>query len=194
MQEKKKRGAHIFYAPQNAAASLNPVIKIKRQIDETSRLEPARLIEILSDLDVDEPERLLHAYPFQLSGGENQRCLLAMAAALQPELLILDEPFASLDYHAQQGFTALIKKMQRQYNLTILLISHNLSIVGNISDTIYVILKGKIVEKGTPGELFSSPTHEYTKEIVAAARPPSLRRLCRDVLQPLVPMETGIKK
>jgi len=193
---KKKRGAHIFYTPQNAAASLNPVIKIKRRIYETSRIEPARLIEILRDLDVDEPEHLLHAYPFQLSGGENQRCLLAMAAALQPELLILDEPFASLDYHVQHGFTALIKKIQQQYNLTILLISHNLSIVGNISDTIYVILKGKIVEKGTPGELFSSPTHEYTKEIVnyPLAGGTYMRRLCRDTLQPLVPMETSIKK
>ena len=163
---KEKRGTCIFYTPQNAAASLNPVIKIKRQIDESSRIEPARLLEILKDLDVDEPERLLQAYPFQLSGGENQRCLLAIAVALQPELLILDEPFASLDYQVQRGFMALIKKIQRQYNLTILLISHNLSIIGDISDTIYVILKGKIMKKGTPGDLFSSPGHAYTKEIV----------------------------
>ena len=166
---KTLRGAHIFYIPQNAAASLNPTIKIKGQIDEVSGIEPGELIDILKDLQVYEPQRLLNAYPFELSGGENRRCLLAMAAALQPELLILDEPFASLDDRLQENFMALIEKIRQQYGLSILLISHNISRVRNISDYIYIILKGKIVEKGTTEELFSSPIHDYTKEIVRFA-------------------------
>jgi ABC-type dipeptide/oligopeptide/nickel transport system ATPase component len=163
---KKLRGKHIFYTPQNAAASLNPVIKIKYQVNEISKIKHNQLIEILENLDIHEPERMLNSYSFELSGGENQRCLLAMAAAMQPELLILDEPTAALDHHLQEGFMKLIKRIQQQYNLTILLITHNLSIVRNTSDYIYILLNGIIVEEGTPGDLFSSPSHIYTKEIV----------------------------
>jgi len=163
---KRLRGRHIFYAPQNAAASLNPVIKIKNQINEVSKMKHNRLIEILENLDFHDPELILNSYPFELSGGENQRCLLAMAVAPQPELLILDEPTAALDHYLQEGFMELIKKIQHQYNLTILLITHNLSIVRSTSDYIYIILKGEIVEEGNPGDLFSSPSHIYTKEIV----------------------------
>jgi len=163
---KKMRGKHIFYTPQNAAASLNPVIKIKNQINEISKIKHNRLIEILKNLDIHEPEQILNSYPFALSGGENQRCLLAMAAAMKPELLILDEPTAALDHDLQEGFMKLIKKIQQQYKLTILLITHNLSIIRNTSDYIYILLKGIIVEEGTPGDLFSSPSHIYTKEIV----------------------------
>ena len=162
---KKLRGRHIFYAPQNAAASLNPVLKIKRQINETSKINHTQLIDLLENLDFHDPERILNSYPFELSGGENQRCLLAMAAALQPELLILDEPTSALDHDLQEGFMDLIKKIRQQYDLTILLITHNLSIVRNISDYIYIIFKGKIVEQGTPEDLFSCPVHSYTKEI-----------------------------
>lgn len=164
---RKLRGSHIFYSPQNAAASLNPVLKIKRQINETSKINHAQLIDLLRNLDFHDPERILNSYPFELSGGENQRCLLAMAAALKPELLILDEPTSALDHHLQDGFMDLIKKIQQQYGITILLITHNLSIVENVSDYIYIILKGEIVEQGTPEDLFSSPACAYTREIVS---------------------------
>jgi ABC-type dipeptide/oligopeptide/nickel transport system ATPase component len=163
---KKMRGSHIFYTPQNAPASLNPVIKIKNQINETSRIEHDQLIKLLSDLDIYDPDRILNSYPFELSDGENQRCLLAMAIAHKPRVLILDEPTASLDQSLQEGFMRLIKAIQQQYCLTILLITHNVSIAGNVSDYIYIILKGKIIEQGPPRELFSNPTHNYTKEIV----------------------------
>ena len=163
---KKMRGSHIFYTPQNAPASLNPVIKIKTQIKETSKLEHRQLIKLLNDLGIQGPDRILNSYPFELSGGENQRCLLAMAIAQKPRLLILDEPTASLDQSLQESFMQLIKTIQQQYFLTILLITHNVSIAGNVSDFIYIILKGKIIEQGPPRELFSNPTHEYTKEII----------------------------
>ncbi|MCP5103004.1 MAG: ABC transporter ATP-binding protein [bacterium] len=163
---KKLRGTHIFYTPQNAAASLNPVMKLKHQVNETSKIGPLELIELLKSLGFPDPQRILNAYPFELSGGENQRCLLAIAAALQPELLILDEPTAGLDQHLQGNFIRLVKEIQEQYDLTILLITHNLSIARNISDYVYIILQGEIVEQGTPEDLFSSPVHNYTKEIV----------------------------
>ena len=163
---KKMRGSHIFYTPQNASAALNPVIKIKNQIKETSRIEHHELIKLLKDLGIHDPDRILNSYPFELSGGESQRCLLAMAAAQKPRVLILDEPTASLDQSLQEGFMQLIKILQQQYHLTILLITHNVSLAGNISDYIYIILKGKIIEQGTPQELFSNPNHDYTKELV----------------------------
>ncbi|NIM15292.1 MAG: ATP-binding cassette domain-containing protein [Candidatus Aminicenantes bacterium] len=165
---KKMRGSHIFYAPQNAAACLNPCIKIKRQIRETSKIPYNQLMEILENLNfpAGEAERILGAYPFQLSGGENQRCLLAVAMTRNPQLLILDEPTASLDQQLQESFMELIKKVQQQYGFTILLITHNLSIVRGTANYIYIILKGEIVDEGMPGDLFSSPAHDYTKEIV----------------------------
>jgi ABC-type dipeptide/oligopeptide/nickel transport system ATPase component len=163
---KKLRGSHIFYTPQNAPAFLNPVIKIKNQINETSKIQHQQLITLLKDLGIHDPIRILNSYPFELSGGENQRCLLAMAAALKPRVLILDEPTASLDQSLQEGFMQLIKILQQQYNLTILLITHNVSIARDVSDYIYILLKGKIIEQGPPQELFSNPTHDYTKEIV----------------------------
>jgi ABC-type dipeptide/oligopeptide/nickel transport system ATPase component len=165
---KKMRGSHIFYTPQNASAALNPVIKIKNQIKETSRIEHHELIKLLKDLGIHDPDRILNSYPFELSGGENQRCLLAMAAAQKPRVLILDEPTASLDQPLQEGFMQLIKTLRQQYHLTILLITHNVSIAGNISDYIYIILKGKIIEQGPPRELFLNPTHDYTREIVSS--------------------------
>ncbi|MCX6582965.1 MAG: ATP-binding cassette domain-containing protein [Candidatus Aminicenantes bacterium] len=163
---KKSRGRRIFYTPQNAAASLNPALKINRQVNESSKLDQAQLLDLLSDLDFRDPERILNSYPFQLSGGENQRCLLAMAVALQPELLILDEPTSALDHHLQEGFMGLIKKVQQRFGLTILLITHNLSLVRNAADYIYIILNGEILEDGIPGDLLTCPRHAYTREIV----------------------------
>lgn len=163
---KKSRGRGIFYTPQNAAASLNPVLKIKRQVNEWSKLEQAQLLDLFRDLEFRDPERVLNSYPFQLSGGENQRCLLAMAVAQQPELLILDEPTSALDHHLQEEFIGLIKKIQQRFGLTILLITHNLSLVRNAADYIYIILNGEIIEHGTPAELLTCPRHAYTMEIV----------------------------
>jgi ABC-type dipeptide/oligopeptide/nickel transport system ATPase component len=164
---KSLRGKHIFYTPQNAAASLNPVLKIKHQIKETSHLSQNEITDLLKNLDFQNPERVLNAYPFELSGGENRRCLLAIATALQPEILILDEPTHGLDYDARQNFVRLLKKVQQQYGLSILLITHNLSVTGAAADYIYVMLRGEIIEEGTPEGLFAAPRHAYTKEIVS---------------------------
>jgi ABC-type dipeptide/oligopeptide/nickel transport system ATPase component len=163
---KKLRGKEIFYAPQNASASLNPVVKIRKQIMEVSRIKLEHVIQVLKELEFSDPEVVLDSYPFELSGGENQRCLLAMAIASKPHLLILDEPTAALDYDLQERLIVLIKRIYQQYNLTLLIITHNLSFAEVISDHIYIIFKGEIVDHGPPGSLLTSPTHPYTREIV----------------------------
>jgi ABC-type dipeptide/oligopeptide/nickel transport system ATPase component len=163
---KKLRGRGIFYSPQNAASSLNPVIKIKRQLEEVSTIDRDQIPDILRDLDIRDPERILNSYPFELSGGENQRCLLAMAVAPRPELVILDEPTSALDHHLQEGFITTIKKIQRRFGFTILLITHNLALVRRTADYVYIILNGEIMEEGTPLDLLTCPRHAYTKEIV----------------------------
>jgi len=163
---KKLRGSHIFYTPQNAAASLNPVIKIKNQISETSNISHKKLLVIFEALGIHDRKRVLNSYPFQLSEGENQRCLLAMAIAAQPQFLILDEPTTGFDTSLQKEFIKIIKKIHHQYNLTILLITHNLFLARTIANFVYILLQGEIVEQGEFMELFSSPKHKYTKEIV----------------------------
>lgn len=152
---KRARAEEIFYSPQNAAASLNPVIKIKKQISEVSKISRDSLIEILRFLNIDDPINLLNSYPFELSEGENQRALLALAIALKPSLLVLDEPTSALDIDSQQDFINLIKKLQLKYSLSVLLITHNLSIVRNIADYVYIILAGEIIEEGLPENIFS---------------------------------------
>lgn len=154
---KTLRGNGIFYSPQNAAASLNPVIKIKRQLTETSKLGNGEWMELLKLLNFTEPDirRLWKAYPFQLSGGENQRCLLAMALAQKPRLLILDEPTSGLDPQTQEQVVALIQTLHQREKLTILLITHNLAMARRISDSIYTIAKGEMVEHGLPSDFLT---------------------------------------
>jgi len=161
------RGCKIFYSPQNAAASLNPVLTIGRQIREYSRIGEDQLLEMFIGMAFPDPQRILHSYPFMLSGGENQRCLLAMALAGRAELLILDEPTAELDAAAQDEFTRVLQTYQRQYSLAILLISHHLDLIKNIAKNLYVMHAGEIVDAGTPADLFRQPCHPYTREIGA---------------------------
>jgi ABC-type glutathione transport system ATPase component len=161
------RGRQIFYAPQNAAASLNPVLTIGRQIAETSRVDRKELPDMLAGLGFADPPRVLGSYPFMLSGGENQRCLLAMALAGCGELLILDEPTAELDPEARQDFTRLLRSCQRRHGLTVLLISHQLDLVTDIADDLGVMAAGAIVDAGTCAAVLAAPNHAYTREIGA---------------------------
>jgi ABC-type glutathione transport system ATPase component len=161
------RGSKIFYSPQNAAASLNPVLTIGQQIREYSRINEEQLLEMLAGMQFADPQRILHSYPFMLSGGENQRCLLAMALAGRSELLILDEPTAELDASAQDQFIRVLQNYQRQYSLAILLISHQLDLVKDITKNLYVMCAGAIVDSGTPADVLRAPGHPYTREIGA---------------------------
>jgi peptide/nickel transport system ATP-binding protein len=162
---KKNRKRKIFYVPQNATASLNPVIKIKNQIDEIGNLGKKKITNILCDLSISDPDRILNSYPFELSGGESQLCILTMAIALSPLLLVLDEPVTALDISAQKDFMRLLKKIQRKLQLTVLILSHNLEMIGHIAEYLYVIWNGSIVDEGYLENIVSCPTHFYTRQI-----------------------------
>lgn len=124
-----------------------------------------QFIELLHQLNFSNPPAILDAYPFQLSGGENQRCILAMAILKNPQLLILDEPTSALDPQSQACFFQLLKQLQIRNPMSILLITHNLSIASTLSDHIYIMQRGEIVDSGPPSSLFRAPTHPYTQEI-----------------------------
>jgi ABC-type glutathione transport system ATPase component len=161
------RGCKIFYSPQNAAASLNPVLTIGRQIRECSRIGEEQLLEMLAGMEFRDPLRIMRSYPFMLSGGENQRCLLAMALAGRAELLILDEPTAELDAGAQDELIRVLRTHQRQNGLAVLLISHHLDLIKSIAENLYVMCAGEIVDSGIPAAVFRAPGHPYTREIGA---------------------------
>ena len=167
------RGREIFYAPQNAAASFNPVLTIGRQIYEC-RSSAARRFHGQNDDDLDDllvrlqfsdPARVLSAYPHELSGGENQRCLLALALASDASMLILDEPTSEIDAVAHDEFVSVLLEQQRRRSLTILMLSHHLGFVVKIADALCILSGGKIVAAGPPASVFDSHGHPYVREI-----------------------------
>jgi peptide/nickel transport system ATP-binding protein len=164
------RGRKIFYAPQNAAACLNPLLTIGRQISECSRSSSREIANLLVRFQFTDPERILRSYPFSLSGGENQRCLLALALASRAEVLILDEPTAEIDAAAQNEFIQVLRDQQRAASLTVLLVTHHLGFVQNIAQNLGVLFRGELVDAGPPEAVLSSPAHSYTREIAAYLR------------------------
>lgn len=144
---KKMRGREIFYSPQNAAASLNPVLKLKHQFRDFVQTGEKRVAEILRRLGFGSPDRILNSYPFELSGGENQRCLLAMAIIREPGFLILDEPFSSLDFGLTAELAKLLKQIQKDYRLSLLIISHHVRITLEFAHYKYFISEGRLNEK-----------------------------------------------
>jgi ABC-type glutathione transport system ATPase component len=161
------RGRRIFYAPQNAGACLNPVLSIGRQIRECGRIDESELTVLLSRLQFADPGRILGSYPFALSGGENQRCLLAMALASRAEVLILDEPTSEIDAAAQDEFIRVLIEHQRSHSLTLLLISHHLGFIRDVAQNLCILSRGELVAAGSPQAVFASPCHPYAREIAA---------------------------
>jgi ABC-type glutathione transport system ATPase component len=161
------RGRTIFYAPQNAAACFNPVLTIGRQIRECCRSSGGELEELLTRLQFADPRRVLRSYPFALSGGENQRCLLALALTCGAEVLILDEPTSEIDASAHDEFVQVLLDCQRARSLTVLLITHHLGFIQSITQNLCVMSRGELVATGTPSNVLTSPGHAYTREIAA---------------------------
>lgn len=161
------RGQGIFYAPQNAAASFNPVLTIGRQIRECGRSDDGEIEDLLARLRFAEPRRILRSYPHQLSGGENQRGLLALALAACPDVLILDEPTSELDADARDEFIRVLVDQQRCRALTVLLISHHLGFVRRIAASLCIMSQGEMVAAGDPAAVLASPVHPYVREIAA---------------------------
>lgn len=170
------RGRDIAYIFQEPAAYLNPVYTIGNQIDEVMIMHrdmPKRgareaSLELLQRVGMREPERVYRSYPHQLSGGMNQRAFIAMALACRPKLLIADEPTTSLDVTVEAQILKLISDLKKEYGFSLLFITHNLSIAAKIADRVYVMYKGRVVEEKDAGELFVSPGHPHTKELISA--------------------------
>jgi len=168
------RGNHISMIFQEPMTSLNPVYSIGNQLIEplvkhqglTSHQAKAEAVKLLRRTGIPEPEARLNVFPHQLSGGQRQRIMIAMALACRPALLIADEPTTALDVTIQAQILSLIKGIQSEFNMSILLITHDLAMVKKIADFIYIMKNGSIVESGAPEKIFSQPEHSYTKHLM----------------------------
>lgn len=170
------RGDRIGMIFQEPMTSLNPLHTLEKQVSETlivhQRLAPKaareRTLELLGLVGLQDPAHRLHAYPHQLSGGQRQRVMIAMALANEPELLIADEPTTALDVTLQAQILRLLKDLQARLHMSLLLITHDLSVVRKTADRVCVMQAGQIVEAGTVGEIFQRPQHAYTRALLAA--------------------------
>ena len=168
------RGNHISMIFQEPMTSLNPVYTIGKQITESIRLHmglskkdaEARAVELLRKVQIPDPEKRLKTYPHQLSGGMRQRVMICMALACKPKLLIADEPTTALDVTIQAQILDLMRDLQKQLGMAIIMITHDLGVVAQMCDEVIVMYAGSICEQGTADEIFYNPCHEYTKGLM----------------------------
>ena len=170
------RGDRISMIFQEPMSSLNPIYRIGSQIAETlirhqgmtKKQAHARALDLLKEVRIPEPEARLQQYPHQLSGGQRQRVMIAIAIANNPELLIADEPTTALDVTVQAEILKLIRQLQRSHDMAVILVTHNLTIVEKVSDSVAVMRLGRIVETSTTRGLFAAPEHPYTRKLLAS--------------------------
>jgi oligopeptide/dipeptide ABC transporter ATP-binding protein len=170
------RGRRIGFVFQEPMVALNPVYTIGYQITETLMVHRLargaagrrRAVELLEAVRIPDPEKRVHAYPHQLSGGLRQRAMLALALAAEPSLLIADEPTTALDVTVQAEVLDLLRDLRKTFGLALLLITHDLGVVAEMADRVAVMYCGRIVEQAPVGELLSSPAHPYTRGLLAS--------------------------
>jgi microcin C transport system ATP-binding protein len=170
------RGGRISIIFQEPMTSLNPLHTIEKQVGETLKLHRgmdgpaarARVLELLYKVGVREPEQRLGSYPHQLSGGQRQRVMIAMALANEPDLLIADEPTTALDVTIQAQILELLRALQSELGMAMLLITHDLGIVRKMAERVYVMNAGRIVEEGSTKAVFAAPKHAYTRHLLNA--------------------------
>jgi nickel transport system ATP-binding protein len=171
---RKIRGKDIAFIMQNPMNAFTPVFTIGHQFVETIRSHTTLTkkqakelaIDVMQSVNLPDSEKLLKNYPFELSGGMLQRVMIAMAACLKPSVIIADEPTTALDLHNQLLVLRLLDKVRSEYGTSILLISHDLSVISEMADDVIVMQHGRIVEAANVLELFDNPQHEYTKKLL----------------------------
>ncbi|PSP84828.1 peptide ABC transporter ATP-binding protein [Halobacteriales archaeon QS_1_68_17] len=170
------RGNEIAHVAQNASRALNPSLTIGEQIKETVELHQdvsgnaaamERVYEVLHQVNIPDPEGMVDRYPNELSGGQQQRALIAVGLSCNPELLILDEPTTGLDVTTQAKLLDLIEELKAEYDVGIVLITHNLGVIAQIADRVNILYAGEMMEKGTVREVFEEPANPYTQALLA---------------------------
>ena len=171
---RRVRGGKIAYIFQEPSTSLNPVYTIRSQIAEMIRLHrtdvsdvDAEIIRWLDAVGINEPARRLHDYPHQLSGGMQQRVMIAMALSARPDLLIADEPTTALDVTIQAQILDKLQELQRELGMAVLLITHNFAIIRGLARHVAVMYRGEIVEYGETEQVLRAPRHPYTQALIA---------------------------
>jgi len=196
---RRVRGDDITIVFQEPMTSLNPLHTIEKQIGDvlflhrglTGAAARARILEVLSQVGIPDPQSRLKSYPHQLSGGQRQRVMIAMALANEPDLLIADEPTTALDVTVQAQIIALLKELQQRLGMSLLFITHDLGIVRKIANRVCVMKEGKIVEHGDVARVFAAPQHPYTRALLAAEPKPDPAPLQPDA--PMVLEATNLK-
>ncbi len=171
---KKIRGNKVSIIFQDPMTSLNPTYTIGHQLveaitlhtDRNKKQAKERAVEMLKLVNVNEPEKRMKQYPFELSGGMRQRVMIAMALACEPDILIADEPTTALDVTIQAQILELMQQLQKELGMAIIMITHDLGVVAQMCDEVIVMYAGSICEQGTADEIFYNPRHEYTKGLM----------------------------
>jgi peptide/nickel transport system ATP-binding protein len=177
---RKFRGKHIAMIFQNPQAALNPLFTIGEQISAVmkqnrGKADIDKIIGLIRDTGLPNPEKILKSYPHRLSGGMQQRAMIAMALSSEPELLIADEPTTALDVTIQAQILELLTKLKEEKGLTILFVTHNMGVVAETCDSVAVFYAGKVVEQGTVRDIFHNPKHPYTQGLLATLPHPGSR-------------------
>jgi peptide/nickel transport system ATP-binding protein len=170
------RGNRIAYIPQDALRSLNPTLRVGVQVGEPLALHRAtpwtvakrRAVGLLAAVHLRDPERRAEEYPHQFSGGMQQRAMIAMGLCLEPQLLIADEPTTALDVTVQAQVLQLVREIRRDHGTSIFFITHDLGVVADLCDRVYVMYAGAIVEEGPVERIFERPSHPYTRGLLRA--------------------------
>ena len=170
------QGKDICVVFQEPMSSMDPLMKIGKQVEESllihtklDKMEQKRLaLEALAAVELPDPEAVYEKYPYELSGGMLQRVMIAAAIVSRPRLLLLDEPTTALDVTIQAQILELLKKLNREYGMSMLFISHNLNVVRKLCGRVAVMQRGLLVEEGDTEQVFHQPQHPYTKKLIEA--------------------------
>ncbi|RWR09058.1 ABC transporter ATP-binding protein [Paenirhodobacter populi] len=184
-RKRRMRGKDISIIFQDPLSALNPLMTIGDQIREvldthevgTPESRAARVVEMLGEVGLPDPGLIQHQYPFRLSGGQRQRVMIAMALALDPDILIADEPTTALDVTTQAQILDLIRKVQKRKGMSVMFVTHDFGVVADIADRVIVMEKGHLIEQGPAAQVLTAPEEAYTKKLLAAV--PVLRETDR---------------